>query len=251
MKYITRVCLSMYKVNMTLADSFNDSGCGPNYEHDGEHNDEHDEGDYPQLNFNGGISLDNLNTHGAFKILANLPSKNAAVKKLLDAHAEIRSSNVLTTPDDTKAKFEAWNAKATEYIEKNHLKIFPNKSLIQKIVELVKDHPDLNKYVHDHGIIKNFKDRNKWNKEVLHYCNENGIDLGPKPGRTAKETNNVNAKAHHLDHFSVEEHTDEHGRHFLKIYVKKHHTHARHSDPAKRKFPGAPQQFAAGPRMFP
>jgi len=36
----------MYKVNMTLADSFNESGCGPNYEHDEEHNEEHDEGDY-------------------------------------------------------------------------------------------------------------------------------------------------------------------------------------------------------------
>ena len=235
---------------MTVANSFNESGYGPNYEHDEEHN---DEGDYPHLNLNSGISLDNLNTHGAFKFLANLPYKNTAVKKLLDAHAEIRSSNVSTTPDDTKAKFEAWNAKATEYIEKNHLKIFPNtlkpKSLFQKIVELVNDHPDLEKYVHNHGTIKILKDRTKWNKEVLDYCKNNRIELGPKPVRTKKETGNVNAKAHHLKNFSVEEH-DEDGHHVLKISVKKHHTHARHSDHSKSEFPAAPQQSQAAPQQF-
>ncbi len=206
---------------MTLADSFNDSGCGSNYKHDEEHNDEHDGGDYPQLNFNGGISLDNLNTHGAFKILSNLPSQNTAVKKLLDAHAEIRSSNVLTAPDDTKAKFEAWNAKAKEYIEKNHLKIFPNKSLINKITVLSTENPGLKTYVINYANIDNKKDKFKWNKEVLRYCKNNRIDLGPKPVRTKKETNKVNAKAHHLKNFSVEEH-DEDGHHVLQISVKKH-----------------------------
>jgi hypothetical protein len=235
----------MYKVNMTVADSFNDSGCGPNYEHDKEHNDEHDEGDYPHLNFNS------ISTGSLIDVVMLNKRKYAPLQKLYDEYETMMS--------EKNSDFEAhrlhseWTKKVTDYCKSKNIDLSTKNltTLIKKITELVKDHPDLEKYVHDHGTIKNFKDRNKWNKEVLRYCKENEIDLGPKPGRTAKETKNVNAKAHHLDHFSVEEHTDEHGRHFLKISVKKHHTHAKHSDPAKRKFPGAPQQFAAGPRMFP
>ena len=235
MKYITRVCLSMYKVNMTVADSFNDSGCGPNYEHDEEHNEKHDEGDYPHLNLNSGISLDNLNTHGVFKILRDIPDKSRLAQSLLNEHEKLKSSEDSKIPGTKNVQFDAWNAKVKKYIENTPFKLHSNptastikpNSLFQKINELVKDHPDLEKYVHDHGTIKNFKDRNKWNREVLRYC-KNRIDLGPKPVRTKKETNNVNATAHHLKHFSVEERKNKHG-YYLNISVKEHDNHDKPS----------------------
>ena len=70
----------MYKVNMTVANSFNESGYGPNYEHDEEHN---DEGDYPHLNLNSGIRIDNLNTEAFVKTLSKMPKKSQEVKDYL------------------------------------------------------------------------------------------------------------------------------------------------------------------------
>ena len=228
MKYITRVCLSMYKVNMTVADSFNGSGCGPNYEHDEEHNEKHDEGDYPQLNFNGGISLDNLNTHGVFKILRDIPDKSRLAQSLLNEHEKLKSSEDSKIPGTKNVQFDAWNAKVKKYIENTPFKLHSNptvstikpKSLFQKINELMKTHPELQLYIDKHGDLSSFKDRNKWNRDVIKYCHDKKIDIGPKPVRTAKETNKVNAKAHHLKNFSVEEHD-----HYLKISYKKHDHH--------------------------
>ena len=248
---------------MTVADSFNGSGCGPNYEHDEEHNEEHDEGYYPHLNFNGGISLDNLNTHGVYNMLKNINDKSRLAQNLLDEHDELKKLD----PNMKKAKFDEWNTKVQDYMKNSpselHSKSTANtlkpKSLFQKINELAEDHPGLETYVNDYGNLKNVKERYKWNKGVLHYCKENGIDLGPKPVRTKKETNKVNAKAHHLEHFSVAEHTDEHGRHFLKIYVKKHHPSKQQFQAAPQQlptdrqpqlFPTAPRKYAAPPRMF-
>ena len=227
----------MYKVNMTVADSFNGSGCGPNYEHDEKHNDEHDEGDYPQLNFNGGISLDNLNTHGVFKILRDIPDKSRLAQSLLNEHEKLKSSEDSKIPGTKNVQFDAWNAKVKKYIENTPFKLHSNptvstikpKSLFQKINELVKTHPELQLYIDKHGDLSSFKDRNKWNRDVIKYCHNKKIDIGPKPVRTAKETNKVNAKAHHLKNFSVEEHD-----HYLKISYKKHNHHDKPTTVAQK-----------------
>ena len=175
---------------MTVANSFNESGYGPNYEHDEERNEEHDEGDYPHLNLNSGIRIDNLNTEAFVKTLSKMPKKSQEVK--------------------------------------DYLKKIKPKSLFEKITELSTKHTGLKIYEDKHENIKKLKDKFQWNKEVLHYCKENGIDLGPKPVRTKKETNKVNATAHHLKHFSVEERKNKHG-YYLNISVKEHDNHDKPS----------------------
>ena len=220
MKYITRVCLSMYKVNMTVADSFNGSRCGPNYEHDEEHNDEHYGGDDSHLNFNS------ISTGSLIDVVMLNKKKHVTLTKLYDEYKTMM--NETHSNFETQRLYSEWVKKVTDYCKSNNIDLSTKNhtTLINKITVLSTENPGLKTYVHDHGDIKNFRDRKKWNRDVIKYCKEKGINLGPKPGRTTKETNNVNAKAHHLDHFSVQEHTDEHGHHFLKISVKKHHTRA-------------------------
>jgi len=160
----------MYKVNVTPADSFNDSGCAPNYEHD----EEHDEGDYPSLNGNNEISLNNINT----------------------------------------------NAFSTEF------KDLPTNALIQTITKLSENHESLKDFVEKFPTGKKNPDKKKWTVEVLEHCKKMGIVLPPKPARNPKKTKKV-AKAHHLEHFSVEEHMGNNGP-YLKIYHKHHH-HKKHT----------------------
>jgi len=211
----------MYKVNVTPADSFNDSGCGQNYEHDEEHNEEHDEGDDSHLNF------DSISTGNLLDVVLSNKSKHPALQKLYDEYK--------TFMNEKHTNFEAyklhseWAEKVIGFCKSN--KINTSKTLLQKITELSKQNPGLIHYVTQADTVHTKKDKFAWNKEVLGYCKNNKIDLGPKPARNPKKQDKVAAKAHHLSHFSVEEHTGEHGP-YLKISYKKH----RH----REKHPGVP-----------
>lgn len=205
----------MYKVNMTVADSFNGSGCGPNNEHDEEHNEEHDEGDDSHLNFNS------ISTGSLIDVVMLNKRKYAPLQKLYDEYETMMSEN--NSDFDAHRLHSEWAKKVTDYCKTKNIDLSTKNhtTLINKITVLSTENPGLKTYVINYANIDNKKDKFKWNKEVLRYCKNNRIDLGPKPVRTKKETNKVNAKAHHLKNFSVEEH-DEDGRHVLEISVKKH-----------------------------
>jgi len=118
----------MYKVNVTPADSFNDSGCAPNYEHD----EEHDEGDYPSLNGNDGISLDDINTNGFVGTLKNLPSASLLDQLVALSHQYKYLKNFLTdNPLPDKKNYtekrlfykdkRSWTRKALEFCKSNSI----------------------------------------------------------------------------------------------------------------------------------
>jgi hypothetical protein len=159
----------------------------------------------------------------------------------------------------------------TEAFNKLNLSTEKRKSLIQKIQDLYiiySKNIQLKTFIDQYEKLENKrygKDKHNWVKNVIQYCKDGKFDIGAKPEPTRKNANKENAKAHHLNHFSVEEYTDKKGHHFLKVYEKEKHHHNHHpttvaqvdssrtshaQSSAARKFPAAAPQFQGAGRMF-
>jgi hypothetical protein len=135
---------------------------------------------------------------------------------------------------------EIFNSISTEAFNKLNLSTENRKSLIQKIQDLciIYSHGQiriqLNIFIDEYEKLENKrggKDKRDWAKKVIKYCKDAKINIGPNPKHARKNANKENAKAHHLNHFSVVEHTDKKGHSVLTISTKPKHHHRHQQQP--------------------